>query len=291
MKRLLFLLALVFLLCGCAQTPQPAQVAATTAPVYEFTRFLCRGTDISVTGLITENISCLHDYSLSVKQVRAIEGAQLVVLSGAGLEDFMAPLLAEKSTLDSAQGVPLLGCDHHDHHGHDHHGHSHGETDPHIWLSPENAMVMAKNICRALCAQFPGHQATLESNLPQLLQQLQELQDYGKQQLSDLHSRELITFHDGFAYFAEAFDLTILMAVEEESGSEASAEELKQLCNLVWSHNVPAIFTEVSGSISAARVISKETGVPVFTLSMAMSPGSYFDAMRHNIDTIKEALG
>ena len=85
--------------------------------------------------------------------------------------------------------------------------------------------------------------------------------------------------------------MTILKAVEEESGSEASAKELQALCGLVWQHSLPAVFTEVSGSTSAAEVLSRETGASIFTLDMAMSGNSYFDAMYHNIDTVKEALG
>ena len=79
--------------------------------------------------------------------------------------------------------------------------------------------------------------------------------------------------------------------MEEESGSEASAAELKELIYLVREHRLPAIFTEKSGSASAAGIISKETGASVYSLDMAMSGDSYFDAMYHNIDTLKEALG
>ncbi len=285
MKRLIALLGVLFLLCGCAPQPKPAQVAATTAPVYEFTQRLCQGTDITVTRLITENVSCVHDYSLSVSQVKATEAAELIILSGAGLEDFMENLLSGKATADSSQNIHLLGCEHDHHHDHDHE-----DADPHIWLSPENAMVMAKNICTSLCAQYPQHETILKGNLQQLLLDLQALQNYGKNQLEKLNTRKLITFHDGFAYFAEAFDLTILKAVEEESGSEASAGELKELCGLVWEYRLPAIFTEVSGSTGAAEILSAETGVLIFTLDMAMS-GNYFEAMYHNIDTVKEALG
>jgi zinc transport system substrate-binding protein len=101
----------------------------------------------------------------------------------------------------------------------------------------------------------------------------------------------MITFHDGFAYFAHAFDLTILEAVEEESGSEASAQELKHLIGLVDEHRLPAIFTEINGSVSAADIIAAETGVGIFPLDMAMTGDDYFKAMYHNIDTLKEAFG
>ena len=78
--------------------------------------------------------------------------------------------------------------------------------------------------------------------------------------------------------------------MEEESGSEASASELKELILLVRQHQIPAIFTEVNGSSSAASVIARETGIETFPLDMAMSGSSWFDAMYRNIDTLKEAL-
>ena len=78
--------------------------------------------------------------------------------------------------------------------------------------------------------------------------------------------------------------------MEEESGAEASAAELKELITLVRQHQLPAVFTETNGSDSAAAVISRETGAAVFTLDMAMSGDSWFEAMYHNIHTLKEAL-
>ena len=100
----------------------------------------------------------------------------------------------------------------------------------------------------------------------------------------------MITFHDGFGYFADAFDLHILEAIEEESGSEASAQELKEMITLVRDHQLPAVFTEVNGSASAADIIASETGTKVYSLDMAMAGNDYFDAMYRNIDTIREAM-
>ena len=86
-KTFLFpaLLALLVLLSGCRSQSQPAQIAATTLPVYEFTSRICADTPLTVTRLVTESVSCLHDYSLNVRQVKAAEAAQVVVISGAGL--------------------------------------------------------------------------------------------------------------------------------------------------------------------------------------------------------------
>jgi zinc transport system substrate-binding protein len=149
---------------------------------------------------------------------------------------------------------------------------------------------MAQNIFVGLCAEYPHNREIFEENLNDLLLQLQQLQHYAQAQLQALSCRELVTFHDGFTYLAEAFDLEILAAVEEESGAETSAKELIELINLVRRHNLAAVFTEQNGSDSAARIIAAETGAGIFSLDMAISGDDYFAAMYHNIDTIREAL-
>ena len=284
--RLLLLLLAVSVFTGCVPQVPQADIAATTLPVYEFTSLLCQGTDLTVIQLVTENVSCLHDYSLSVTQVKALESAQLIVMSGGGLEHFMEDLLTDKAVIDSSTGIPLLeNC-----HDHDHQDHHH-EADAHFWLSPDCAKIMVNNICQGLMVKFPQHKEIFQTNLVDLLSQLDALKTYAQQQLSDLPCREMITFHDGFSYFAQAFDLHILAALEEESGSEASASELKELITLAKEHNLPAIFTEENGSDRSAKVIAEATGAKVYQLSMAMSGEGYFTIMYRNIDTVKEALG
>lgn len=291
MKKLCLLLAAMLLLslCGCAPAEEPAPVLATTRPVYDLTTALCSGTELRVDLLINENVSCLHDYSLSTAQMKKLEKAQMVVISGAGLESFQEDLLAQCDHLiDASEQVELIKCT--EAHDHDHdHGHDH-QQDAHIWLSPRNAKIMVSNICTGLSQQFPEYSDSFQTNLENLLLELDKLQTYGEQTLETLSCRQIITFHDGFAYLAQAFDLTILAAVEEESGSEASARELIELIEEVRHHQLPAIFNETNGSTSASGIIAAETGAKVFTLDMCMGDGNYFDNMYRNIDTLKEAL-
>ena len=295
MKKIIpILLICSLLLVGCgAKTPAP-DITATTLPVYEFTQALCQGTELTVGRLITESVSCLHDYSLNVNQVKQTEGADTLVISGGGLEAFMEDILDPSKTIDASQGIDLLEGDDHDHESHDHgedeHHHEH-EHDPHIWLAPQNAAAMARNICLGLSARYPEHEAQFRQNLGPLLEKIDALDVYGKEALSSLSCRKLITFHNGFAYFAQAFDLEILAAVEEESGSEASAKDLIGLIRLVQENDLPAVFVEQNGSSAAAKIISAETGARVFTLDMAMAGDSYFTAMTNNINAIKEAMG
>ena len=292
--RYLALLILPMLLLtwlpGCTAT-ETADLAATTLPVYEFSTWLCQNTDLTVARVVNESVSCLHDYTLRADQMRTIQGADAVIISGAGLEDFMDDALTgANQIIDASQGLSLLDGEGSDHdHGHDHSGHIH-EEDPHIWLSPANAKMMAHNICHGLETLYPQHKDVFEKNLKALALELDALQAFGNEALAELSCRELVTFHDGFAYFAESFNLKILTAVEEESGSEASAKQLIQLAELVQDHNLPAVFTEMNGSVSAANVLAAETGVKIYALDMAMTGNSYFESMRRNIEIIREAM-
>ena len=106
-KLILFFIVFSLIFAGCAHE-KPAQIAATTLPVYEFSVALCAGTGLTVSRLVTENVSCLHDYTLTVRQMKAIEAADVVILSGAGLEEFLADALGSAAVIDASEGIELL---------------------------------------------------------------------------------------------------------------------------------------------------------------------------------------
>lgn len=282
MKQRFFaiLLALALLLSGCAaQKSEPsADILATTAPVAQIVGAITAGTDLTVATLISEPVSCVHDYALSVDQMRAVEQAKLIVISGAGLEEFMADVLTSRAVIDASEGLALLPGEE-------------GESDPHTWLAPENMIAMTRTVEAALAAEYPQHAALFAENADIWCGKLDELQSYGEQHLADLSCRRLVTFHDGFAYFAKAFDLEIAASMEIEAGSEPSARELEEIISLLQDQGIPAVFTEINGTADAAELVARETGCAVFSLDTAISSVNYLSAMTQNIDTIKEALG
>lgn len=292
MKQTLCILIVtaLLLISGCSANDKQPQIVATTLPVYEFTQAICQNTTLSIGLLINQGVSCLHDYTLQVSQMRLLEGAETIVISGAGLELFLDSVLDERDCIiDAASGIATECSEHHHSHAHQHKNEHDHSTDPHIWLSPILAKQMAANIRDGLVAQYPQHAQIFDHNLSELVKQLDALHQYGQDSLKDLSCRKLITFHDGFSYFAECFDLVILEAIEEEPGSETSAKELINLITLVKEEALPAVFTEKNGSTASVQIICAETGISFFPLDMAMSD-SYFNAMYHNIDVVKEAL-
>ena len=298
MKKLFApLCALVLLLSACGQpaASQPQDedtlhIVATTYPVYLFTTAVTEGAEgVEVSLLVKQQTSCLHDYTLTVSDMKAIEGADVIVMTGAGLEDFMDDALSasDAQVINCSEGIDLLPAQGHEGHDHD------AEYDPHIWMDPANAQVMLGTIADQL-GQITGQD--LQARCTEVQQQVEQASQQWKEQLTTLSDPKLITFHDGFQYFSRSFGLELLKAIEEEEGSEASAQEIKEIVSLVEQYHLPAIFTEVNGSESTALAISRESGCGVYQLNMIMSGDGtgiqpYLDAMQNNIDTIVEAFG
>lgn len=284
MKKKIIALLLAALIClsmtGCQKDTTAEEAAlsilATTQPVYQIACALCDGTGLGVELLISEAVSCLHDYTLTVSQMERIEKATLVLKSGLGLEDFMDSALSGKASVDLSENLSTLSSDE--------------GVDAHWWLDPARMQKAAQTACDALSAQYPEHKDTFAANRAAFEEKLEDLQSYGEEALGALSCRELVTFHDGFSYFADAFGLTIAAAMEIESGSEPSAKELEAIITLVRADNIPAVFTEANGETGTAEVVAAETGCKIDTLDMAISAADYFAAMRKNIDIVKEAL-
>ena len=295
-RRILALaLLLALALTGCAQAPASVDetcVAATTYPVWQFTCAVTEGTGLRVERVISEPVSCVHDYALSVEQMKILSRSRAVVISGLGLEDFMADVLPDgERCIDASAGIETLSAEAHDHdhdgHGHDH---EHGEADPHLWLDPARAGQMVRNIAAGLSGLYPAYAETFSRNAEAYCAELDKLLEDGHAALSGLSCRELVTFHDGFGYFADAFGLGIAAAMEVEAGSEPPARELEEIVELLRARGIPAVFCEASGDDAVARLVANETGAGVFTLDLGMGARDYFETLRHDLETVKEAL-
>jgi len=280
MKKLIPLLLALLLLPGCAsaQAREDSRVTivCTTYPIYLLACSITQGVEgVRVERLNTGNVSCLHDYALTVGDMRKLEGADVIALNGAGLEDFLEDALAASpaAVIDCSAGVELLesaGHNHEEDHGHDH---AHDQWDPHYWMDPDNAQIMARNLRDGLTALDPDYAGEYENGC----QRAEESLDACREEAQALLERYLpggvpglITFHDGFQYFAHAFGLPLLAAIEEEAGSEASAHEIVEITRLIREYHIPVIFTEVNGSDATAQAIRRETGCAVAQLTMLM---------------------
>ena len=284
MKKRVFIvvLALLLILPSCAPAEEEVRltVVCTTYPIYLFASAVTEGVEgVAVERLDTGSTSCLHDYTLSMADMKKLERADVIAVNGAGLEEFLEDALAtsDAQVIDCSEGVELLeNLSHHHEEGEDHDGHDHGHWDPHYWMDPRRAAQMAANLAAGLSALDPDRQAAYSQNSAGV-QTLLRARDAAARDLLDQYGTRhgsnplgLITFHDGFQYFADAYGLTLLASIEEEAGSEASAHEIVEITELVQEYDIPVIFTEVNGSDATARAISRETGCQVAQLTMVM---------------------
>ena len=307
MKKRLFsiILTVLCLLTACGQTaPEPPAedagltIVATTYPIYLFADALTEGMeDVRVERLDTGSTSCLHDYNLTVNDMKKLEQADVIAMNGVGLEEFLEDALSTSDALviDCSEGVELLEnlSHHHDEHDHSHEGHDHGHFDPHYWMDMGNARIMVDNIAAGLARLDKDNEAAYLENAAGTDLLLYSWDNELKDPANGWNrvSSGLITFHDGFQYFAHAYGLQLLEAIEEEAGSEASAKEIVEITELVREHDIPVIFTEVNGSDATANAIARETGCAVAQLSMCMDGpdgelSHYLDAMARNMAAV-----
>lgn len=305
-RAILALLLVVSLLlsgCGSAQGEEETEarltILAATYPVYLAVQAVTEGVDgVAVERLNTGEVSCLHDYTLTVTDMKKIETADVIALNGADLEEFMEDALSASNALviDCSEGVALLeNADHVHTEGDD--GHDHGHFDPHYWMDPANLVQVVANLQSGLAQADPDHRDLYQENARSAAAQLErwdaDLSDTVQAARADgVEIAGLVTFHDGFRYFAQALDLPLLASIEEEEGSEASAKEINEITGLVKEYDLPVIFTEVNGSDATAQAISRETGCAVAQLTMLMDGPeeggleNYYDGMLDNVTAI-----
>ena len=329
-KHLLPLLALL-----CALLLPAAALGETIVtsffPIYLFARNLTEGVDdLEVVCLTPPSSGCLHDYQLQTGDMKRLARADVFLINGAGMEPYLANVTAafpELPIVDASVGIALLescvehdhdhgsheeshdhdeheddGHDEHDHEaeGHDHEaelsGHDEHEYNAHIWLDADNAVTMVRNLADGLIARYPQHADAIADNRDAYILRLTALDAELSAAVSALPHADVITSHEAFPYFAQAYGLHVVGILNREPEDALSPRALAALCGTVTELGNPPLFTEPQYDDAAARTISRETGAPVFVLDPIVTgpddvPLTYYeDVMRANVQVLLEAL-
>jgi len=310
MKRgmLAALLALLLLVsAGCAAQEQGGGMTIVTTfyPMYVFTLNVADGVEgVTVQNMADQSVGCLHDYQLQTRDMVALEGAGALVINGGGMEQFMDKVIALRADLpviDASEGIDMLPEDEHeidgdhddDHDDDDHDGHDH-DVNAHVWLDPKLAAVQVQNIGEGLAAADPAHADAYRENAVAYAQRLLALDAELSAMLSPVAGERIITFHEAFPYFANAYGIEIAGVIEHEPGEEPGTREIAQTCDLVADLGIRALFVEPQYPQKAAETIARETGAGIFTLDPVVSGDgtkeSYETIMRENARVLLEAL-
>lgn len=300
MKKIVSLfLTLCFLLSSGLCLAEEVHVVASFYPIYIFAQnILLDIPGVSLFCMTTPSTGCLHDYQLLTGDMRLLSDADALIIGGAGMETFLPAIRGQLPGLpivDCSPGIELICADEaHHHHDHEQEHEETEEYNAHIWLSPKNAVQMVKNMEQQLSALLPQHAQQLSQNASEYIARLEELNAYIADSLMATSSRQLVTFHDSFPYFAKAYGLEIVAVVSLEPEEPLSPRMLTEVIRTVEEAGNPPLFAEPQYKNAALEAISRETGAPVYMLDpLVTGDGSvtaYEDVMLQNLNTLLEAL-
>jgi ABC-type Zn uptake system ZnuABC Zn-binding protein ZnuA len=327
MKTKRFRLWATVLVCGAAllflpsktwSAEKPLKILTSTFPLYQITRNIThQASGIEVDLMIPAEMGCPHDYALKPQDMRKLAKADVLIVNGLGLEEFLgAPLQKANPRLrivDSSQGIAQVmfyqgetreepGHQHDqdkDKRGHDKdkHGHHGSEPNPHLFASPRMAALLADNIARALAELHPAGAAVYAANGQAYGQRMNRLADELSALGKRLKNNRIVTQHGVFDYLARDMGLEVVAVVQAHAGQNPSASEIIALVETIKAKKAGAIFTEPQYPEAVGATIAKEASIAAARLDPAangpeQAPLDYYEqVMRVNLNILEQTLG
>ena len=227
-------------------------VVVTILPQAEFVESI-GGDKVDITVMVPPGASP-HTYEPAPSQMAALSRARLYAKVGSGVEfelTWMDKLIAQNKDMlvvDCSKGIELqqMAAGDEDEPA--------GGMDPHIWMSPQNAQIMVRNIADGLIQIDPDNSAYYEQNRDAYLQKLAQLDQDIRDGLAGVKNRVFMVYHPAFGYFASCYDLTMLPI--EAEGKEPTPAGLQHLVKQAKEHNIRVVFAEPQFNPQSAKVIA-----------------------------------
>lgn len=256
-------------------------------PVYVAAKNVTEGVDhLELVNLAENQTGCLHDYSMTTKDRKKLEHADVFIINGGGIEPFLEEILKEYPDLviiDSSKGISFLPSQL-----------EAGESNPHVWLNPTLYEQQVQNIAAGLISADPAHKKEYETNSDRYLNKIEKLLASMREKLQNPVNKDVVIFHDSFAYLADALGLLVAYTVELEADTTFSGQEKADMIDLIRKKKVRVLFSEEQYSAEIPQGIARESGSKVYIInSLVTSDGdknSYLKGMEENIRTLETAL-
>lgn len=313
-----------------ANPTPPIEVVASFSILANITEEI-GGPLVNVTSLVGPDADS-HVFNPSPADAKSLARAQVVVINGLGFEGWIDRLVKSSGfkgeLVVASKGVKLLnsaeetkthapaskdaqghGHKHahapkptHDKHGHAKHSeakHDHGDVDPHAWQDLKNGKIYAENIRAALVAVLPAAREEINARAQRYIDQIEALDQATRTRLAAVpeSQRRVISSHDAFGYFAQAYDVEFFAAQGWSTDREVSAADMATVIREIRKDHVRALFVENMSDPRLMQRIAEETGVRIGgkLYSDALStPGTgadtYLKMFSSNVNTILQAL-
>ena len=282
---------------SCAGAPGPSgadqgqiHVVTTSSVFADLARNVGRDR-VTVTSLVPKGLD-IHTYQVTPADLRAVASADLFVMNGLGLDDWL-----EKTIRSAGNGAPILRL------AVDLPGVIllPGDTpetrNPHLWMDVGNAIAYGNRIADALKVAAPVHAADIDASATAYAKQLADLDAWVRDQIATIPEadRRFVLFHDALPYFARAYGLTIVGVAVEAPGQDPSAGEIAALIDRIRVTRVKAIFSEAQFPTALVDQIARETGARVvanlYDDTLGDAPVTSYEALiRWDVDQLVAAL-
>lgn len=278
---------------------RPLRVVATTGQIADAVRRV-GGDRVETHGLMGPGVDP-HLYRASESDVTRLEAADAVFWNGLHLEAGISGVLERIAELgvhsirvtDDIDRQHLLAPPEFD-----------GAYDPHVWFDLDLWSVAVATIRDALIAMDPEGAEVYRANAAAFIAEVKDLDSYVESRALEIDERVrvLVTAHDAFNYFANRYGIEVRGLQGISTESEASTADVQQLAQFISERGIPAVFIESSVpnqgvqaviEAAAARGHTVTIGGEIFSDAMGAEgteEGTYLGMIRHNIDTIVEAL-
>lgn len=278
---------------------QPLKVVVTTGMIAD-TAERIGGEAVDIKALMGPGVDP-HAYRQTRTDIVAMAQADLVLWNGLFLEAQMEEVLADLSRRTVvravAEAVPTDMRISHDDYADRH--------DPHVWMDPELWQIVALEVRDALSEVAPEKRDVFEANAAAFVEELEELEAYSERVLSSVpeQARVLLTAHDAFNYFGQAYGFEVVGVQGISTESEAGLNRTTELVNMLVDRGISAVFVESSVSDRSIRALVEgaasrghevRIGGELYSDAMG-APGSYegtyVGMIDHNVSTIAGGLG
>ncbi len=290
------LLVLAAIVAACSRPvvspgdPTTIRVVTTSTVFADLVR-ASSGERVSVTSLVPAGTD-VHTYQAKPRDVQAVVAADLVVMNGLGLDDWLEETVRAASAeapilrlADGLAGVELLP------------GEGPGEQNPHLWMDVSYAALYVDRIAAGLKDVAPDQAVEIEATASAYRAKLVDLDAWVRQQIATIPEADpkIVTFHDALPYFARAYGLTIVGVAVEAPGQDPSAGEIAALIDAIRESGAKAIFSEDQFPTALVDQIALETGIDVvadlYDDSLGADPVTSYEALiRWDVERLVEAL-
>ena len=179
-----------------------------------------------------------------------------------------------------------------------------GRYDPHIWFDVSLWQSATRTVAAALTSLDPNSAALYAANARAYLARLETLDQYARAQIATIPAaqRVMITAHDAFGYFGQAYGMEVRGLQGISTASEISAADVQSLSEFITARKIKALFVESSVPESTVRAVQEAVrsrghevviGGELFSDAMGAEgtpEGTYIGMVTFNVDTIVRAL-